>query len=180
MYLSLMWSEDPPLLIKRSLFTCGLMFLAPKTSQLWTCYLSGQQRHQQLSHSPQFWPLCHRRTCEAYRVAQFCSLFTCFFPTISSNEHRFVPTVHSRARAIFWLIVFEPKSFSLAKKEVIKIATLHPRSGRGASRMRRLSLNALLRTRPQFFLYSFILLVSPTLNPLYSNCSRICQLPSAK
>lgn len=183
-YRSLICLEDPSLLIIRALFTHGLLFLAPeihsggghKEAQWGTCYLSGQQQQ-----------LFHFSTSVLASRLQSCTFLLAFQPLFFPDHQQQQTRVHSNSPfqslnfgAICRLIVFEHESFSVAVKKVIKTATLHPRSGHGATRTRRFSLNALLHTHPQFFLCSFMLAVSPTLNPLYSNCSRIFQLPAAK
>lgn len=96
MYCSFICLEDPSLLIITAPFTCGFLFLAPKTysgeghkeAQLGTCYLPEQQ--QQLFH------FCASVLASLLQSCTFLFPFSLFFLTISSNKHRLIPTVHFR------------------------------------------------------------------------------------
>lgn len=94
MYCSLTCLEDPSLLIMRALFTCGLLFLAPKIhsgeghkeAQLGTCYFTGQQQ-QQLFHFCASVLASHLQNCTF--LFPFSLFFFFFLPSVATNTGSF-------------------------------------------------------------------------------------------
>lgn len=149
-----------------------------KASQLWTCYLSGQQ--QQLSH---FGASVLASLSSKERQSTFLYVFQALFPTLSSNKQK-TAWLHSRVWTLVpftdWLCLNMNHFHWQGKENVIKTATLHPHSGHGPFGMRHFTQNALLHTTllipvSSFFVLSFcwcfpLETLCPLIVPLFRSC----------